>query len=359
MGRLARADLRAARARPAPARSCDGDFDVVPRGVPEPVHRRVRPRGRSGARCRSSRPCTTSCRTTRACPRRSSAGCSRAQYRNAGTLLVHHEAVGRRLVARVRPRSGPGRRRPAPDPGDRAATERRRRRSGPPTVLFFGTFRRNKGIDRAARRDRAAAGRDRRPLRVRRPRLPRRRAAGARRRGARPAHRDRDRLRDRGPEERAARHRRSRWCCPYTSFASQSAVLQDAYAHRLPVVVTDVGALGETVRGDGTGWVVPPADAGAARARRSSPRSATRPACGAASAAADAIARDRTPVLTGRRYRALYERAAGTLTRALRRPGSVSPQRDARARQQVRVHEPELGELLGPDPPRRPRRCPP
>jgi len=47
---------------------------------------------------------------------------------------------------------------------------------------------------------------------------------------------------------------------PYTSFASQSAVLGDAYSYRCPVVVTDVGALGETVKEESTGWVVPPGD---------------------------------------------------------------------------------------------------
>ncbi len=45
---------------------------------------------------------------------------------------------------------------------------------------------------------------------------------------------------------------------PYTSFHSQSAVLADAYAHRIPLVVTDVGALGDTVRADDTGIVVTP-----------------------------------------------------------------------------------------------------
>lgn len=47
---------------------------------------------------------------------------------------------------------------------------------------------------------------------------------------------------------------------PYTSFASQSAVLHDAYGHGRPVVVTDVGALGATVRHDRTGRVVPVGD---------------------------------------------------------------------------------------------------
>ena len=43
---------------------------------------------------------------------------------------------------------------------------------------------------------------------------------------------------------------------PYESFTSQSGVLHDAYGHGRPVVVTDVGALGTTVRHDRTGEVV-------------------------------------------------------------------------------------------------------
>ena len=50
---------------------------------------------------------------------------------------------------------------------------------------------------------------------------------------------------------------------PYTRFHSQSGVLADAYAYRVPLLVTDVGALGETVRHDRTGWVAPPNDADA------------------------------------------------------------------------------------------------
>lgn len=47
---------------------------------------------------------------------------------------------------------------------------------------------------------------------------------------------------------------------PYSSFSSQSGVLHDAYAARRPLIVTDVGALGATVRRDDSGWVVPPGD---------------------------------------------------------------------------------------------------
>lgn len=47
---------------------------------------------------------------------------------------------------------------------------------------------------------------------------------------------------------------------PYTEFHSQSGVLADAYANAVPLLVTDVGAIGPTVREDRTGWVVPPRD---------------------------------------------------------------------------------------------------
>ena len=47
---------------------------------------------------------------------------------------------------------------------------------------------------------------------------------------------------------------------PYTSFAAQSGVLHDALAHGLPVVASDVGTLGESVRRWGIGEVVPPDD---------------------------------------------------------------------------------------------------
>jgi glycosyltransferase involved in cell wall biosynthesis len=47
---------------------------------------------------------------------------------------------------------------------------------------------------------------------------------------------------------------------PYVSFHSQSGVLADAYAYRVPAIVSDVGAIGPTVRDDCTGLVVPPND---------------------------------------------------------------------------------------------------
>ena len=48
---------------------------------------------------------------------------------------------------------------------------------------------------------------------------------------------------------------------PYTRFHSQSGVLADAYTYRLPLVVSDVGAIGPTIREDGTGEAAAPGSA--------------------------------------------------------------------------------------------------
>jgi glycosyltransferase involved in cell wall biosynthesis len=45
---------------------------------------------------------------------------------------------------------------------------------------------------------------------------------------------------------------------PYTNFSSQSGVLYDALAYGLPIVATDVGGVGETVKCWDIGEVVPP-----------------------------------------------------------------------------------------------------
>ncbi|HUF96501.1 MAG TPA: glycosyltransferase family 4 protein, partial [Ilumatobacter sp.] len=90
---------------------------------------------------------------------------------------------------------------------------------------------------------------------------------------------------------------------PYTTFNSQSGVLHDAYGHGRPVVVTDVGALGQTVREDGTGIVVPPGDATAVLAALETIASAPE----VFAAAARQIALDRDPEHTGLRLRAVYD----------------------------------------------------
>ncbi len=178
-------------------------------------------------------------------------------YRRADALVVHHPRLGDRLRSefgimssrvfvvphQVFP-TGPVPTQP-PD--------------GPPSVLFFGSLRPNKGLDVlgdaigllpnedlrftiAGRGDqtletwaRALAERDRRvSVELGFATLERKRELFA-----------------------AA----SLVVLPYASFSSQSGVLHDAYGHGRPVVVTDVGALGDTVREDGTGLVIGAGDA--------------------------------------------------------------------------------------------------
>jgi glycosyltransferase involved in cell wall biosynthesis len=93
---------------------------------------------------------------------------------------------------------------------------------------------------------------------------------------------------------------------PYTSFESQSGVLHDAYAAGLPVIVTDVGALGESVRADGTGWVIEAGDAAALAATllevAADPSGRAR-----AAAAARKVASERSFEHVGRRLRDIYD----------------------------------------------------
>jgi glycosyltransferase involved in cell wall biosynthesis len=92
---------------------------------------------------------------------------------------------------------------------------------------------------------------------------------------------------------------------PYTSFASQSGVLHDAYGHARPVVVSDVGALGHTVRTDGTGLVVPPNDPAALAAAVRYSLEADRWQLHAA--AERRISVERSPQATGVRLREVYD----------------------------------------------------
>jgi glycosyltransferase involved in cell wall biosynthesis len=48
---------------------------------------------------------------------------------------------------------------------------------------------------------------------------------------------------------------------PYLKFEAQSGVLLRAYAHKKPVVASDVGAMGELISSDEVGLVVEPGDA--------------------------------------------------------------------------------------------------
>jgi glycosyltransferase involved in cell wall biosynthesis len=97
---------------------------------------------------------------------------------------------------------------------------------------------------------------------------------------------------------------------PYTDFPSASAVMCDAYAYHLPIVATDVGGLGASVRADRTGWVVPASNVDAlADAIRAA--IGDRPAWRRAADNARRMAAERTPERIGAILRALYEDAVG------------------------------------------------
>jgi glycosyltransferase involved in cell wall biosynthesis len=232
----------------------------------------------------------------------------RRLYEVSGHLVVHHDHVAHRLTADFEvpadrittiplqvPDFGPRGRQPMP-------TE--------PRVLFFGTFRRNKGIEDLLEAIRllgdrteyrftiAGRGDDKLMAMVGR-------AAEADPRitaelGYVPAARK---------SELTAAARLM--VLPYTSFASQSAVLHDAYGHGRPVLVSDVGALGDTVREDGTGEVVPPSAPRelAAAIDQMLESAATTDAAGRA---ARRVADGRTPVVVGARLRSLYDQLLST-----------------------------------------------
>ena len=181
----------------------------------------------------------------------------RRLYRASGHLLAHHAHVKARLVGDfgvpadqvdvipLQIPSFPNRDVPPPD-------SRR--------ILFFGTFRRNKGVDVLLSAIKQLRGEDDidfvlagQPDDFDQATLHQAAAADPR---------IRLELGWITPERKSELYSEARLVVlPYTSFASQSGVLNDAYGHRRPVVVTDTGALGETVREDGTGWVVAPGDA--------------------------------------------------------------------------------------------------
>jgi glycosyltransferase involved in cell wall biosynthesis len=231
----------------------------------------------------------------------------RAEYRNAGTIVVHHGSVKRRLV-REHP-VDPARVFEVPLPIALRPGAESPPPEGPPTVLFFGTFRRNKGIDvlldaigqlpseRAARFVFAGRG-----------------FADVERRVQDAAARDARVEVELGYASAARKDElyaaADLVVLPYTSFSSQSAVLQDAYAHGVPVIVSDVGALGETVRAEHTGWVVAPGSAGelatALEGALGDPA-----ARASARAASVAVARTRAPEAVGAALRRVYEHAMG------------------------------------------------
>lgn len=229
-----------------------------------------------------------------------------AEYRHGGMLVTQHDAIRRRLLEEFD--VDPARVRVVPLP-IAAEPEIERVAEGPPVVLFFGTLRRNKGV--AVLLEAIAATRGELDARFV---IAGRGYPGVEAQVAEAAATDSRIVAEIGYA--TVEHKRALYAgadlvvLPYTSFESQSGVLLDAYAHRLPLVVSDVGALGDSVREERTGWVVPPSDATAladALVQAIGDESARR----AAAVAAAAIARARAPELVGAQLRAVYEEVLG------------------------------------------------
>lgn len=231
--------------------------------------------------------------------------CLRGAYRAADVLVVYHETLRSELSSRfgIEPDRiavipHPIR---APDVVDTEGIDA-------PVVLFFGTFRPNKGIEVLLESiGRLSGHRDTRFV-----------FAGAGESSLEEAVRVAARKDPRIVHEirRVSHERRDeliRGACllvlPYTEFHSQSGVLADAYTFGRPLVVTDVGALGETVRADGTGWVARPKDP-EHLARVLDEALRDRGARHAASAAALRAAERASYPAVGRRLRDLYDTVA-------------------------------------------------
>jgi glycosyltransferase involved in cell wall biosynthesis len=230
------------------------------------------------------------------------------EYAAAGALVVHHDWVRRRLLEEfdldpTRIHHVPAQVIPA-SPVAAVASD------GPPEVLFFGTFRRNKGIDVLLEAI------DRIPPEIEcRFVLAGRGFADVEEAVREAAARDPRVVAEIGyatAVRKAELYARAHVnVLPYTAFESQSGVLQDAYANRVPLIVADVGALGEIVRDEGSGWVVAPRDPDALAAAivTSILDPAARSGFGAAMTR---IAEERSPANAGARLRAVYEAVVGS-----------------------------------------------
>jgi len=230
-----------------------------------------------------------------------------AQYSAPGVIIVRHEYVRERLATEfdvdpARVAVVPWH---VPDLGIAARTQFAKKA----TVLFFGALRRNKGVDVLL--DSIAQLRDRTDLEFV--------FAG---RGFADVE---DAIRDAAATDAriqfeagfvSAQRKHELYLAadlvvlPYTEFSSTSAVLCDAYSYRVPVVATDVGALGRSVRDDATGWVVAPRDAGALATAIDRALSDSVDWTRASSAMASTSA-DRSPELIARQVRNLYDEPIG------------------------------------------------
>ncbi|HLE83623.1 MAG TPA: glycosyltransferase family 4 protein [Thermoanaerobaculia bacterium] len=189
----------------------------------------------------------------------------RATYRHAGTLVVAHRWLADRLRAEFGVAAERIRVIPPPieaPPGGLRARAAEAAPGAPVRVLFFGQLRDNKGIPDLLEAARLLAGEAALSFHLAGRGEPALEAA------VRGAAGELEHLTcELGyvPAERKAElfGAADLVVLPYRRFASQSAVLGDAYTHAVPVVATDCGAMGMTVREDRTGWLVPPGDPGA------------------------------------------------------------------------------------------------
>lgn len=224
----------------------------------------------------------------------------RRLYQRPEALVVHHQHLADRLRSefgvadgkihvvphQVFPVGGPA---TEPPPGT-------------PTVLFFGSLRPNKGVELLDGMMRRLDG----DIRLR---IAGRGDPAVEQQVRAAAHRDARVLPEIGfatlDRKRELFREADVVVLPYTAFSSQSGVLHDAYGHGRPVVVTDVGAMGDAVREDGTGFVVPPDDPGALA---TAVQALLEPAAWRRhAAAAQRVAGERSPEAIGARLRAVYD----------------------------------------------------
>ncbi|WP_169744233.1 glycosyltransferase family 4 protein [Knoellia aerolata] len=224
----------------------------------------------------------------------------RRTYGRGDALVVHHEALRSQLVRKFD--IDPQRIHVVPHQVFRTS-HLRAPAGGPSTVLFFGALRHNKGLEvfiDAAERLRGSeiefviAGR-----------------------GARDLEALAIEAATRNPKIRAeigfvTLERKqelftnaSLVALPYTAFASQSGVLHDAYGHGRPVVVTDVGALGHSVREDGSGLVAAAGDPDDLAVKIVEALEAS--TWSTLSGATERIRLERSPERTGERLRSVYD----------------------------------------------------